>query len=388
MRVLSVYPTMVRDGAEGITINIRTLNRALRRQGVVVDQQSPTVRLRDLNKKWVHITKGLETLPKMWRGLAAGDADVIHFHTSIPSQAILGLIARTASLAPSSPLIGHLWNPFVEEEELATVHSPLEAMSHRVLNSAALAATGLSAFQATIVASAYQEQQLRTAGFEGPVYRITNGVDLERFRPANPEEQRRERTKLGLPETGLIVAYYGHLTPWKGVLHLVRGFARIADRAPEARLVIARTGYGTEEPLLKQEIGGLGIAHRVIFLGKVDPTSIVRAADIGVVPAIAVVGTAVFANVLLEWMAAGAALVATRIPTTAEVVRDGENGLLVAPADPEQMGDALARLLADEDLRHAMGRAARQTAEQRFDWAGIASQVTEAFSVEAERIRR
>jgi len=387
MRVLSMYPTLVRDGAEGITINIQTLNKALQGQGVVVDQRSPTVRLTQLNSKLIHLTKGLETLPKVWRALSAHDADVVHFHTAIPSQSILGLLARAAALIPSCPLVGHLWNAFVEEEELSRIHSPLEALSHRVLNSSALAATGLQAFQATIVASHYQEEQLRRAGFEGPIYRIPNGVDMQRFRPPSGDERRLERAKLGLPETGLIVAYYGHLTPWKGVLYLVRGFARAAAEVPDATLVIARTGYGAEEPVLRRELRELGIADRAIFLGKVDPPSLLRAADVKVVPAIAVVGTAVFANVLLEALAAGIGLVATRIETTSEVVNDGVNGLLVPPADAEALGAALVRLLKDEGLRLSLGRAARETAEKRFDWHHIASQVTEVFAQETERAR-
>lgn len=48
--------------------------------------------------------------------------------------------------------------------------------------------------------------------------------------------------------------YYGHLTPWKGVLHLVRGFGAVAREIPDATLVIARTGYGSEEPLLHQTL--------------------------------------------------------------------------------------------------------------------------------------
>jgi len=379
MHVQFTYPTYVRDGAEGITVNITCLKSALERSGVAVTARWPTVRLTDLNSKLTHAIKGLATVRHLRAGLV-GSPDVVHFHTAIPSHSVLARIARGLAPRSTRPMIGQLWNAFVEETDLASSHSLMETLSHRLLNGPALAGLGLGSFKAIIVSSSYQERQLRRVGYRGPVHLIPNGVDLKHFRPpGGTEEQLLDRASLGLPSRGLLVGYYGHLTPWKGVLHLVRGFGEVAAAVPDAHLVIARTGYGHEEPLLRQEITRLGFADRAIFLGRLDPAVLTRACDVGALPAIGVVGTAVFANVLLEWMASGRPTIATAIGTTSEVIVDGENGLLVPPANSKAIGEALFRLLTDGGLRAAIGRAARETAEKRFDWDTIACQTAHVY---------
>ncbi|MBI2910936.1 MAG: glycosyltransferase family 4 protein [Chloroflexi bacterium] len=398
MKIHFVYPTYVRDGAEGITINIATLRQALERRGIGVRLGSPGVDLADLNRKWTHVTKGLATLPHLIGGLSDAAADLVHYHMALPSQSLLARLAQGLAhplspprggagvRAPGQLLIGQLWNSFIEAEELALCHSRGEALAHRLLNNATLARLGLARFDALVVASQYQERQLRRIGYGGPIHQIPNGVDLERFRPPMGRERAAERARLGLPPESLIVTYYGHLTPWKGVLHLVRAFATVAEHLPAATLVIARTSYGTEEALLRREIGHLGLDQRVIFLGQVDPPALLRASDVGVVPAIAAVGTAVYANVLLEMLASGLPTIATSIATTAEVIAHGRDGLLVPPAQSATLGAALVYLLKDEPLRVAMSQAARRTAAQRFDWENIADRLTEVYAGEHERV--
>ncbi len=386
MNIDFVYPTYVRDGNEGITINIASLRQALERRGIGVKLGSPGVDLADLNRKWTHVTKGLATLPHLIGALSDGGADLVHYHMAMPSQSLLARLAQVLVPGSSKLLIGQLWNSFIETEELDLCHSRSEAIAHRLLNNAFLARLGLARFHALVVASEYQERQLRRIGYGGPIHLIPNGVDLQRFRPPVGQERAAERARLGLPADGLIVTYYGHLTPWKGVLHLVRAFGVVAERVPAATLVIARTGYGTEEGLLRREIAGLGLDRRVVFLGTVDPPALLRASDVGIVPAIATVGTAVYANVLLEMLASGLPTIATSIATTAEVVTHGRNGLLVPPAQSATLGAALAYLLKDETLRLAMGQEARRTAVQRFDWETIADHLTEVYAGERERV--
>ena len=378
MNIQFTFPTYVSDGAEGITINIASLKAALERRGVTVTARWPTVRLVQLNSKVTHVIKGISALSHLRAGLTA-DLDVLHFHTAIPSHSVLALVARGLAPRSTRPMVGQLWNPFVEDEDLASSHSFKEAFFHRALNGPALASLGFGSFSAIIVSSRYQESQLRKVGYRGPVHLIPNGVDLDRFRPPRGDEQLLERAALGLPPNGLLVGYYGHLTPWKGVLHLVRGFGEVAAAVPEASLVIARTGYGTEEPMLREEIRRLGIADRVVFLGKLDAASFTRACDIGTVPATAAVGTAVFANVLLEWMASGRPTIATGIGTTSEVISDGKDGLLVPAANATALGQAVFKLLTDSALRVAIGQAGRETAVRRFNWDHIAHATLEVY---------
>jgi len=182
MHVQFTYPTYVRDGAEGITVNITCLKSALERSGVAVTARWPTVRLTDLNSKLTHAIKGLATVRHLRAGLV-GSPDVVHFHTAIPSHSVLARIARGLAPRSTRPMIGQLWNAFVEETDLASSHSLMETLSHRLLNGPALAGLGLGSFKAIIVSSSYQERQLRRVGYRGPVHLIPNGVDTSLFSP-------------------------------------------------------------------------------------------------------------------------------------------------------------------------------------------------------------
>ena len=84
-------------------------------------------------------------------------------------------------------------------------------------------------------------------------------------------------------------------------------------------------------------------------------------------------------------MAAGLPVVATSIGTTSEVIVGGVNGMLVPPADPGAIEDALNRLLGDDALRASLGQAARRTAEARFDWNVVAAAIHQTYLMETER---
>jgi glycosyltransferase involved in cell wall biosynthesis len=82
---------------------------------------------------------------------------------------------------------------------------------------------------------------------------------------------------------------------------------------------------------------------------------------------------------VLEGMAAGLPVVASRVGGTPELVRDGETGFLVEPGDPEQLADRICRLIGDAGLRAAMGRRAREVVEQGYDWDAISRRTVEVY---------
>jgi glycosyltransferase involved in cell wall biosynthesis len=82
---------------------------------------------------------------------------------------------------------------------------------------------------------------------------------------------------------------------------------------------------------------------------------------------------------LFEYMAAGRAVIASRIGQMAEIIRDGENGLLVEPADARALSRAIELLAYDKDLRARLGQAARQTVCQRYTWLHNARRVFSAL---------
>lgn len=188
---------------------------------------------------------------------------------------------------------------------------------------------------------------------------IANGVDVERFRPPDPRPgPRRPR---GVAGEGPVVMSVGHLSPIKGQADLVAAARRLVPAHPRVRVVLV--GDGPQREALAAHATRLGIAEQVIFLGRRDDiVPLLGMADVVAVPS----RSEGCSNALLEAMAMGRAVVATDVGGNREIIRHGENGWLVPPADPDAMAQALLALLGDATLRERLGQQARRTVEQRF----------------------
>jgi glycosyltransferase involved in cell wall biosynthesis len=187
---------------------------------------------------------------------------------------------------------------------------------------------------------------------------IPSGVDLERIRlSARPYEMARSR--LGVDsETHLIVGL-GRLEPVKGFQLLVKALPAILSGVPSARLLLV--GEGSLRPALVNDARALGVADRLTFVGaQPEGATFLAAADLVVVPSL----NEGMGRVLVEAMALGRPVVATRVGGIPAVVVDGETGRLVAPDDPAALARAVNELLKDPGLRQRMGEAGRRRAEQ------------------------
>jgi len=217
---------------------------------------------------------------------------------------------------------------------------------------------GRSGVTFTAPSAELRDALVRSAGI--PARRavaIHNGVDLERLRA------RAQTPAPGLP-AGFLVGTVGRLDPVKGLEHLVDAASIVAPRADDARFVLA--GDGPERAALEERARRLGLGDRVAFLGHRDDIPAVLAAlDVFVLPSL----SEGLSNALLEAMALGRPIVATDIGPNAEVVRDRESALLVAPADPQALADAILGLRQDRALGERLGRAAQAAVEKDFSLA-------------------
>ncbi|HWG89637.1 MAG TPA: glycosyltransferase [Candidatus Thermoplasmatota archaeon] len=375
MKASFTHATYVSALNEGISKNVHYLKENLREAGVDGVLRTPTVRVEELNSKLHYITKGAAAARCLRESLKDPTVDVVHYHVAIPLMGVWGSVARLAA-RKTKPLVGHLWNPIFVKSETAIPPSPVELAYHRVFNSGLTLRAGVAGFDALIVSSRYQEQQLRKAGYTRPIHVIPNGVALDEYRPPADEQEKRDaRDSLGIPQEKTVVAYFGHLTPWKGVRTLVSAMPEVAAANPEAHFVIAHTGYGKEGEAIHDQLAKGGLTDRVTFLGNLHVPTFLKAVDVGVVPAMSPVGTACFPNVLLEFHAAGIPVVASRVGSIPEVVQEGRTGHLAPPGDAKAVAAALNSLLADPASLRQMGRQARRLAVERFDWLGIAKEV-------------
>jgi glycosyltransferase involved in cell wall biosynthesis len=169
--------------------------------------------------------------------------------------------------------------------------------------------------------------------------------------PALPELPPREHARVALGLDAPLLAFAGRLTAQKDLGVALEALAEV----PDARLAIL--GDGPERKRLEQRVGELGLNGRVRFLGsgrRDDVLRLFRAADAAVL-------SSHWENLpyaVVEALAVGTPVVATAVGGVPEVVRDGENGLLVPPRDPRALSRALGRLVADASLRSRLAAAA------------------------------
>jgi glycosyltransferase involved in cell wall biosynthesis len=193
---------------------------------------------------------------------------------------------------------------------------------------------------------------------------IRNGVDMTRF--GGPPAGQGLRRELGLPAGARLVVVVSRLTRMKGIEHFLDAAAALKPGYPDVRFLIVGETSPPDPAYLHEleELGrAAGVADRVIFTGRrTDVPAILGAADVAVMPSL----NEALSNVLLESMAAGAPVVATRVGGTPEALSDGDTGLLVAPADTGAIVAAVSRLLDDRELARRLGRAARTRIAERF----------------------
>jgi glycosyltransferase involved in cell wall biosynthesis len=182
---------------------------------------------------------------------------------------------------------------------------------------------------------------------------IRNGIP-----PLPPGDRAEARRRLGLTADAPVVLSVGMLRPEKAFDVLLEATAQLGSVVPPPVTLIA--GEGPERARLERTIASLGIGERVRFLGaRTDVPDLLAAADVCVCCSSFEGGPLS----VMEYLAAGKPVVATRVGGLPELVEPGANGVLVAPGAPGQLAAAIAELLGDPGERERMGRRGRA----RFD---------------------
>jgi glycosyltransferase involved in cell wall biosynthesis len=169
------------------------------------------------------------------------------------------------------------------------------------------------------------------------------------------------RATFWLPHGAPIVGNVAALVPHKGQRHLVAAAARVHREEPDARVVIV--GEGELRAPLEKQIKDLGLERHVLLAGfRGDALGLMKSFDVFAMSSV----TEGLGSAILEAMACGRAVAATRAGGIPEVVADCETGLLVPPHDEAALAAAIVRLLRDEPLRRALGEAARHRVDAEF----------------------
>jgi glycosyltransferase involved in cell wall biosynthesis len=202
------------------------------------------------------------------------------------------------------------------------------------------------------------------------VVALPGGADGERFQPGKDGGALGHelglpagRPPVGVPPVGVpIVGLLSGFRVMKGHSVVVEAARTLAASGRAFHLLFV--GQGPFEPAIRESVARAGMSDRATFLGFVDdPARAVGALDIALYPSLESDG---MSRVLFEYLAAGRAVIASRVGVAAEVLKDGESALLVPGGDAPELARALDRLLGDPALRRRLGESAAALAHERL----------------------
>lgn len=266
---------------------------------------------------------------------------------------------------------------------LIELNAPL-ALEHSVYRTAELrelaaAAEGwvLSRADAVLAVSAPVRDHALSLGVEwGRIHVIPNGVETSLFRPGRQDPAVRARWGL---DDGPVLGFVGGMRPWHGVETLPALLERLVEVRPNVSLVL--TGDGPLRRDLERDVWERGLSRSVVFTGPLpqpEVAELIRHFDVALAPYPLPEHDFYFSPLkLFEYMGCGTPVVAAGLGQIAEVVRDGETGLLYPPGDLDALTARCDLLLSDPTLRRRLGRAAAEEVHARYTWDHNAARVAE-----------
>lgn len=292
--------------------------------------------------------------------------DVVHAHWALPNAPIAATVARLSGL----PLVVSLHGSGVF---LAERFAPLGKLAGRALRSAS---------RVTACSSDLRERALALGAPPDRTARIPYGVDEDRFRPGTGEDRAWLGSEFDLAGDRVVLLAVGRLVAKKGFRYLLDALEILRSEGRPVSLLLA--GSGDLDAPLRRRARESGLGTSVRFLGDVGRDRLhrlYRGADALVVPSIRDAAGNVdgLPNVLLEGMASGLPVVASRVAGIPDVVQDGENGLLVAEKDPRELAEALERIIRRPELRQKLGDSARSSVLERLTWDHITGRYHEVL---------
>lgn len=280
--------------------------------------------------------------------LRSGDADVVHTHN--------GRTALSAALAVRRAGLGRcvMTQHFLHPNH-ATQRGPKALLSGLAHGWVTRQMSGVIAISEAVRAAMLARREVPG----GKITVIPNGIAAPDA--GLPEAGGEIRRSLGIAPDAPLLVCAARLEAEKDLASLVAAMSAVRDALPAARCLIA--GDGSLRPALEQQVQRLGLTDAVHLLGfRSDALALIAAADLFVLPSLA----EPFGLALLEAMALGKPVVATRAGGPLEIVEDGETGLLVPPSSPDDLATGIARLLSDPATARRLGENGRARFADRF----------------------
>ena len=289
----------------------------------------------------IHPLKDFRALSSLFWLMFREKPAIVHTHSSKA-----GILGRLAAKFAGVPIIIHTPHGHVFYGHFGPLQSRLFLWIERIF----------AYFTDRLVALSHGEKNEYIAlsvGKPEKMLTVHSGVDIERYMSTEVDVIEKKRS-LGFLPNSLLVGFVGWLLPIKGPMHLLRAMESVWEKHAEITLVYA--GKGDLDLDLRAETLRMGANGRVRFLGwRDDIDEIMPLFDIFVLPSL----NEGMGRVLVEAMANGKPVVASRVGGIADLVKDQKTGLLVEPGNEKALAEAILRLVNDPGQRRRMGEMGR-----------------------------
>ena len=301
-------------------------------------------------------------MPSIGKEIVSLDPEIIHVHEDFQNCSFLVLMAaRERSI------------PLVLSEERYYFPEGLWKLPYLLYSSTFAGSVRENASAITAHSNAAKEFLVSLGTRSDRIKVVPVGINSEEFRPTK-EEVLTEKAKIGECIRILTVA---RLHPNKGLTYLLQAMPQLIEDYPSSKLIII--GRGPIENQIRELIHQLSLENHVILLTEPIPNKemnkIYSGCDVFVLPSI----KEPFGRVILEAMACGKPVIATKVGGPQDIVEDGRTGYLVDRANPDQLATRISELLQDPKKRRNFGQAGRELVVERFDWRKIAKRYVEIY---------
>ena len=311
-------------------------------------------------------SRKIETVASVADWIADRGIALLHTHSNRPN--VVGRMAGALFRSQGLAVVAHYHNQYDDKWERDPAMLSLER--RLVASTDAMIAVSESVRRHVADNIGVDEQRIDV---------IPNGVDASAFTGVDRSDARRA---LLLDATRPVVGLIGRITEQKGQDDFVEAALAIAVERPEPLFVMV--GFAEDAELqqrLRQKIAVFGLSDRIRFLGnRDDMASVYAALDLVVAPS----RWEGFGMMLIEAMAAGRPIVATRVGAIPEIVRDRRTGVLVEPRDAQALARAITGMLDDPQRRIAMGEAG-QLESIRYGWSNATAQTAAVYERALQR---
>ena len=355
IKIAHLITRMVRGGAQENTLyTVKHLNPqkyevwlisgpALGGEGSIEEKIPSWINFVKVNElvRPIHPLKDIIAFGKIFSLFLKEKFHIVHTHTSKA-----GIIGRWAAKMSGTKIIvhtphGHIFYGY--EKELVTLfYTWIERITSWITDTIV-----------TLTEKGKIEHLERGIGNPEKMKVIYSGVEIEKF--FIPRDKISERKFLGLPERGKIVGCIGRMVPVKGHEYFLEAASIVREKYPEVHFLLQ--GEGPLRKQLIEKVRNLSLSSCCTFLPSETPVErVLSSLDIFVLPSL----NEGMGRVLVEAMATGLPIVATKVGGVPELVKNGINGYLVPPGDKDSMADSIVSLLKNPSLASRMGEKGRE----------------------------